>query len=149
MKRESFTCLVFAFLLLPTLPSMAGEMVEVRIETVLASNASREIDQRLGQIKQPLERLFRYSSYRLVQGERRKTKWGSPVSFNLPGGRYLQIVPKGYENNRVSMRVVLIEGDKPIVDTDLVLQNGGFFFMGGRRHQEGVLITSIYAAAEE
>ncbi len=47
------------------------------------------------------------------------------------------------------MRVVLIEGDKPMVDTDLILRNGGVFFVGGCRHQGGVLIISIGAVTEE
>jgi hypothetical protein len=44
---------------------------------------------------------------------------------------------------------MLIEGDRPMVDTQLILRNGGVFFVGGRRHQEGVLIISIGAATEE
>ena len=149
MNGNRITFPVFAALLLLCLPAVAGDMVEVRIETVLASNTPQEADRRLERIRAHLDRLFRYTSYRLVQGERRMTRWGSPTSFNLPGGRFLEVLPKSHANNRVSMHVIMIEGDKPIVNTELVLQNGGVFFVGGRTHDEGVLITSIGVAADE
>jgi hypothetical protein len=141
-------CVITSLFLL-ALDARAGEVVEITIETVLATNSSQEVDQRLGQIKQQLHTLFRYSSYRLVKEESRQTRWGDQASFNIPGGRYLQVIPKGFRDNCVSMRVMLIEGDRPMVDTQLILRNGGVFFVGGRRHQEGVLIISIGAATEE
>lgn len=149
MKMGRITLCAMAFFFLSALDSRAGEIVEIRIETVLATNSSQEVDQRLGQIKQQLDNLFRYSSYRLVKEESRRTRWGDRASFSIPGGRYLQVTPKSYRDNRVSMRVMLIEGDRPMVDTELILRNGGVFFVGGRRHQEGVLIISIGAATEE
>ena len=149
MKIGGISLCAVVFFFLSALDTRAGEVVEIRIETVLATNSSQEVDQRLGQIKQQLNNLFRYSSYRLVKEESRRTRWGDRASFNIPGGRYLQVIPKSYRDNRVSMRVVLIEGDRPMVDTELILRNGGVFFMGGRRHQEGVLIISIGAATEE
>jgi len=149
MRTDRITLYAIIFFSLSAISARAGEIVELRIETVLATNSSQEIDQRLGQIRRQLNNLFRYSSYRLVKEESRRTRWGIPASFNIPGGRYLQVIPKSYRDNRVSMRVVLIEGDKPMVDTNLILRNGGVFFVGGRRHQEGVLIISIGAATEE
>jgi hypothetical protein len=149
MKTDRITlcAIAFFFLLVPNV--RAGDIVELKIDTVLATNSSQEVDQRLGEMKRHLDSLFRYSSYRLVQEESRRARWGDPTSFNIPGGRYLQVIPKSYKDNRVSMRVMLIEGDKPAVDTELILRNGGVFFVGGRRHQEGVLIISIGAATEE
>ena len=146
-SRITLCTIAFSFLLVPN--ARAGDVVELKIDTVLATNSSQEVDQRLGEMKRQLDSLFRYSSYRLVKEESRRARWGDPTSFNIPGGRYLQVIPKSYKDNRVSMRVMLIEGDRPTVDTELILRNGWVFFVGGRRHQEGVLIISIGAATEE
>jgi hypothetical protein len=128
----------------------AGEMVELRIETVLASNVSQDFDERLTDIRHELG-AFRYKSYHLVQEEYRKVGWGDRADFALPGGRILQVMPKQFANERIALQVLIMEGPSPtpLMNTVLSLKNHGTLFFGGRRHQEGTLIIRIGATAEE
>lgn len=130
--------------------AVAGEMVELRIETVLATNGSQDFDDRLTDIRPQLS-AFRYSSYQLVQEERRRVGWGTRADFSLPGGRFLQVVPKAYVNERIALQVMLMEGatPTPLMSTALSIRNHGTLFVGGRKHQEGMLIIRIGATAEE
>lgn len=135
--------------LLWMLQATAGEMVELRIETVLGTDSSKDFDNRLDDMR-PQLRAFRYSSYRLVQEERRQVGWGKQADFSLPGGWFLQVVPKEYVNERIALQVMLMEGTAPtpLMSTDLFIPNHGTLFVGGRKHQEGMLIIRIGAAAE-
>jgi hypothetical protein len=128
----------------------AGETVELRIETVLASNTSPYFDTRLEEIRPQLVP-FRYKSYRLVQEERRRVGWGTQADFVLPGGRMLQVVPKQFEDERIALQVIIMEGTSPtpLMNTALSIKNHGTLFFGGRRHLEGTLIIRIGAAAED
>jgi hypothetical protein len=128
----------------------AGDTVELRIETVLASNTSPYFDNRLEDIRRQLG-AFRYTSYRLVQEERRRVGWGTQADFALPGGRMLQVVPKQFEDERIALQVIIMEGTSPtpLMNTALSIKNHGTLFFGGRRHQEGTLIIRIGAAAED
>jgi len=128
----------------------AGDAVELRIETVLASNTSPYFDNRLEDIRRQLG-AFRYKSYRLVQEERRRVGWGTQADFALPGGRMLQVVPKQFEDERIALQVIIMEGTSPtpLMNTALSIKNHGTLFFGGRRHQEGTLIIRIGAAAED
>src|SRR5215475_11968410 len=139
-----------ASVLLGLSSAFAGEMVELQIETVLATNSSQDFDNRLNDIR-PQLRAFRYQSYRLVQEERRRVGWGKQADFTLPGGRFLQVVPKHYANERIALQVMLMEGSSPtpLMDTALSIRNHGTLFFGGRQHQGGTLIIRIGAAAEE
>jgi hypothetical protein len=127
--------------------SPAANAVEVRIGAVLASNSGKEFDARLASLHHQFNALFPYSSYRLVKEERQQVPWGAKVGFDIPGGRYLLVIPKGCKNNRVSMKVMIIEGSRPIVDTALSLRNHGTFLVGGPHGNQGVLILSIGADA--
>lgn len=127
--------------------SPAPNAVEVRIGAVLASNSGKEFDARLASLHRQFNTLFPYSSYRLVKEERQKVPWGTRVGFDIPGGRYVLVIPKGYKNNRVSMKVMVIDGSRAIVDTALSLRNHGTFLVGGPRQRNGVLILSIGADA--
>ncbi|MGD9765336.1 MAG: hypothetical protein AB7V27_16685 [Candidatus Binatia bacterium] len=122
------------------------EGVEVRIDTVLASNSGTAFDSALSRLKGPFVSLFPYSSYRLIQGERRVVAWRREEQFMLPGGRYLVIMPRGVQGDRVSLNVMLIHGTRPLVSTVLSLKNRGTFLVGGPPHGEGVLIIAIGAA---
>ncbi len=148
VSRLALFC--FAGTLLWALQAIAGEMVELRVETVLASNSSQEFDNRLTDIRPQLNE-FRFSSYQLVQEERRRVDWGKQANFSLPGGRFLQVVPKEYTNKRIALQVMLMEGTTPtpLMNTLLSIRNHGTVYFGGRKHQEGMLIIRIGATADE
>jgi len=150
MRGSTFRLCGVAGALIIIAPVFAGETVDLRIETVLASNASPYFDARLEDIRRQLGS-FRYKSYRLVQEERRSVGWGNQADFTLPGGRILQVVPKQFENGRIALQVMILEGTSPtpFMNTAISIKNHGTLFFGGRRHQEGTLIIRIGAAAEE
>jgi hypothetical protein len=125
--------------------SPAANAVEVRIGAVLASNSSQEFDARLASLHRQFDTLFPYSSYRLVKEERQRVPWGAKVGFDIPGGRYVMVIPREFKNDRVSMKVMVIEGSRPIVNTAVSLRNHATFLVGGPRQHEGVLILSIGA----
>src|SRR5262249_31679856 len=121
------------------------EEVEVRIDTILASNAGKAFDPALASLRQPFVGLFPYSSYRLLQGEQRRVAWRREAEFLIPGGRYLVVVPRGYKDGRVQLNVMLIQGSRPLVNTVLALKNHGVFLVAGPHYKEGVLVIAIGA----
>ncbi len=146
-RSGSGSLLVCAAILLAAAARAAeGDGVEVRIDTVLASNTGRNFDSALISLQQPFQSLFPYSSYRLIQGERRLIGWKREERFMLPGGRYLVVIPRGLQNDRVSLNVMLIHGTRPLVNTVLSLKNHGTFLVGGPHYKEGVLIIAIGAS---
>lgn len=118
---------------------------ELSIGAVVASNTGREFDTRLAFIQKPLNSLFPYTSYRLLKKETRNVQWGGPAAFDLPGGRYVVIVPREFKDGRISLKVLVIDGSRPLVDTTLALRNEGTFLVGGPRHDSGVLLIAIGA----
>ena len=129
--------------------AMPEDGVEVRIDTVLASSAGKRFDPALAPLKRPFTQLFPYSSYRLVQGERRVMPWRREERFLLPGGRYLVITPRGMYGDQVSLGVMLIQGARPLVNTVLSLKDRGVFLVGGPRYGDGVLIIAIGARTRQ
>jgi hypothetical protein len=119
--------------------------VEVRIDTVVASNTGKAFDSALASLRQSFIALFPYTSYRLIQGEERLVGWRREAEFLVPGGRYLVVVPRGYKNGRIQLNVMLIQGARPLVNTDLALKNHGVFLVAGPRYEEGTLIIAIGA----
>jgi len=126
-------------------PAAADEEVEVRIDTVLASNSGKVFDPALAALRQPFVGLLPYSSYRLVQGEQRRVAWKREAEFLLPGGRYLVVIPRGYKDGRVLLNLMLISGTRPLVNTALALKNHGVFLVAGPSYEGGTLIIAIGA----
>jgi hypothetical protein len=128
-------------------PPVASEEIEVRIDTVVASNAPKaSFDPALASLQQPFGRMFTYSSYRFVQGEQRRVNFRREAEFLLPGGRNLVIVARGYKDDRVLLNVMLLAGPRPLVNTALALKNHGVFLLAGPRFEEGTLIIAIGAS---
>ena len=121
--------------------------IDVQVTTVLAFERGPS-DVQLTQYRPRLRRLAGYRSFRIVREERRQSSWGRDETFALPGGRVLRVVPKGMRDEGVLMRILLLNGAKAIVDTDVRLQNRGVMFIGERHDPEsteGALIIMVRA----
>ena len=134
-----------AALCVPETRAQESTGVEIRIGAVFASNTEQSFDQRLATMRRQFDTLFPYTSYRLIKEELRTVTWGRQAGFDLPGGRYLLVIPREYKDGRVSMKLMLVEGSRPLFDTVVSLRNQGTFLIGGPRHQDGVLIIAIGA----
>lgn len=128
--------------------ALAEGEVAVHVRTVLATDSGIEVDSRLASYRRQLRGLFHYSSYRLVKEEERHGPFGSPSNFEIPGGRYLEVLPVALKQDRLRLKVLLIEGTSPPpLDTDFTVPNHGNIWVGGPRNPDGVLLISIGAEA--
>ena len=70
---------------------------------------------------------------------------GGTLAFDLPGGRILHVEPSGIDGDMISMELVLFQGPRPVMTTDLKLRNHGVLILGGPRYEQGMLIVEIGA----
>lgn len=130
---------------LAAIAAHAQERVALEVGTVLATNASTHIDAQLASVRGQLQRLFQYTSYRLVKQETNEVSCGNPASFEIPGGRHLEVTAKDTRGGRVALNVALMKGRHELVRTDLTLGKRGTIMVGGPRYENGVLIIWIGA----
>jgi hypothetical protein len=146
--------LLFSYLiiiLIAAYPTGAAESpsqtVRVKIGTILANNQSDEIDPKLNAMRNQLK-VMKYRSYRLLKEETQNVPWQGNAAFDIPGGRSLVVTPQEFRNKQLALKVRLQQGDKPVVDTTVRLNNGGNFLLGGPPHEGGALVLSISATAQ-
>ncbi len=121
--------------------------LEVQITTVRASERGPS-DAQLVDLRPRLRRLVGYHSFQIVRDERRRCEWQTGEAFTIPGGRMLHVVPKAMRDQAVLMSVKLMDGSRPLVDTDVRLQNRGVMLFGvgqDSRAAEGALIIMLRA----
>lgn len=119
--------------------------VQIRIDSVLATDTNQGCDYRLSSLRRHLKHLFHFSTYRLVSHDDRRTRFGQTVAFTLPGGRILHVIARGMDGDMIDMQIVLFQGEEPLMATDFKLMNRGVLLVGGPRYDEGMLIVSIEA----
>jgi len=122
-----------------------SQPVQIKIGTIQATNQAECLDAQLAKMKQQLE-VVKYRCYRLMREDTKKGAWQANTAFEIVGGRSLIVMPYEFRNNRISLKVRLLEGEKPIVDTTVRFPNKGNFLLGGPAHEGGVLILSISAS---
>jgi hypothetical protein len=123
------------------------QSVQVSIGTILASNQSDDFDVKLKGMEGQLK-VLKYRSYRLLKNESQTVPWRGAKVFEIPGGRSLTVTPQEFQDNRISMKVRLTQGQKPVLDTTVKIPNKGNFILGGPPHEGGALVLSISAAAQ-
>lgn len=124
-----------------------AQFVQVSIGTILASNQNDEFDAKLKGMETQLK-VLKYKSYRLLKNESQSVPWRGEKVFEIPGGRTLTVMPQEIKDNRVSMKVRLTQGQKPVLDTTVKIPNKGNFILGGPPHEGGALVLSISASAQ-
>ena len=120
-------------------------VVELHVDAVLASDTNQGMDKRLAWMGHQLQGLFGFSTYHLETHEDGQTECGKMMTFALPGGHILHVQPRAIDGNMIAMELVLFEGARPMMTTDLKLKNNGRLIVGGPRYQDGMLIISIGA----
>jgi hypothetical protein len=142
--------LLSSFLLVAVYADGADNMiqpVQLKIGTILASNQSDEFDARLKPMENQLK-VMKYRSYRLLKEETQSVPWNDNATFEIPGGRSLDVSPQDSKDKQIALKVRLTEGAKPLLDTTVRLQRRGYFLLGGPPHEGGALVISIFASAQ-
>ncbi len=123
-------------------------MVTIHVDSVLAADTNEGVDSRLQKkMGRRLQALFSYTTYRLVSHQDGQTECGKMIVFTLPGGRILHVQPRAVDHGMIAMELLLFQGPRPLMSTDLKLKNNGMLIVGGPRYQQGMLIISIGASA--
>ena len=124
---------------------MRPQIVIVRVDSVLAADTNQGIDPQLGPMGPRLHKMFRYTTYQLVSEQNGRTEMGKMIEFTMPGGRILHIEPRSIDGNMIAMEVLLFQGEKPMLTTDLKLPDNGNLIVGGPHYEQGELIITIGA----
>jgi hypothetical protein len=151
MRPGSILVLLIAFFAIgtPGQALAAGDhrpIVTVHVDSVLAADTNEGIDVRLEKMGHRLQALFSYTTYRLVSHQDGQTECGKMIAFTLPGGRILHVQPRAVDRDMIAMELVLFQGPRPLMTTDLKLRNNGVLIVGGPRYEQGMLIISIGAS---
>ena len=121
------------------------QVIVLQIESVLAADTNQGIDPHLGVMGPRLKKMFNYTTYELVSVQNGRAEMGKMIEFTMPGGRILHIEPQSVDGNMIAMEVLLFQGEKPMLTTDLKLPNKGRLIVGGPHYEQGALIISIGA----
>ena len=122
------------------------KQVNVYIDSVMAADTNEGTDPRLGGMDKKLRGLFGFSTYSLIGHNEGQTDCGKMIAFTLPGGKILHVQPRAIDADMIAMEIVLFDGTRPMMTTDLKLKNNGTLIVGGPRYEQGMMIISIGAS---
>ncbi len=148
-RLGSFLICASIFALAPIGQALAGptpRQVSIHVDSVLAADTHEGVDARLAPLGRKLQGLFAYTTYSLVSHQDGITECGKMIAFMLPGGKILHIQPRAVDGDMIAMEIVLFDGTRPMMTTDLKLKDNGTLIVGGPRYEQGMLIISIGAS---
>jgi len=150
LRPGSLTLLIIALTAFatPGLPyaQTASKQIYVYIDSVMAADTNEGADPRLAPMIPKLHGLFGFSTYNLIGHNEGQTDCGKMIAFTLPGGKILHVQPRAVDGDMIAMEIVLFDGTRPMMTTDLKLKNNGTLIVGGPRYEQGMMIISIAAS---
>lgn len=145
IRATALQALVAAVLLLAPCLLHAAPSVSIEVGIVQASSEGSSIDPALSKLKSKLQEMFKYTSYRMLDRQKRTLAVGETGEIPLPGNRVFKAVPASIEGSKVKLDVQILEGGKNRLTSTLGLNRGGMVLVGGPSYQNGVLILVISA----
>jgi hypothetical protein len=141
------TAVAFIGLLLIAQIAAASPDAKVAIDVgvVVASHDGPTMDPELSSIRNELQSMFNYSSYRMIDRLKRTLSVDETGEFGLPGGRSMRVTPVPAKGNKVRLAVQIMEGERNLLSTTLGMSRGGMVIVGGPSYRKGVLILIISA----
>jgi hypothetical protein len=124
-------------------------VILLHVDEVIAADTGEGIDERLLPMGGRLESLFRYTTYRLISHQVGRTECGGTAAFTLPGGWIVHVEPSAVHDDMIAMELMLFQGARPMMTTDVRMRNHGMLIIGGPHYQQGMLIIPIGADAPE
>jgi hypothetical protein len=124
-------------------------IILLHVDEVIAADTGEGIDERLLPMGGRLESLFRYTTYRLISHQVGRTECGRTAAFTLPGGWIVHVEPSAVRDDMIAMELMLFQGARPMMTTDVRMRNHGMLIIGGPHYQQGMLIIPIAADAPE
>jgi hypothetical protein len=124
-------------------------VILLHVDEVIAADTGEGIDERLLPMGGRLESLFRYTTYRLISHQVDRTECGRTAAFTLQGGWIVHIEPSAVRDDMIAMELMLFQGARPMMTTDVRMRNHGMLIIGGPHYQQGMLIIPIGADAPE
>ena len=126
-----------------------NRVILLHVDEVIAADTGEGIDERLLPMGGRLESLLPYTTYRLISHQVDRTECGRAAAFTLPGGWIVHIEPSAVRNDMIAMELMLFQGARPMMTTDVRMRNHGMLILGGPHYQQGMLIIPIGADAPE
>jgi hypothetical protein len=130
-------------------PLKRHRVILLHVDEVIAADTGEGIDERLLPMGGRLESLFRYTTYRLISHQVGRTECGGTAAFTLPGGWIVHVEPSAVRDNMIAMELMLFQGARPMMTTDVRMRNHGMLIIGGPHYRQGMLIIPIGADAPE
>ena len=124
-------------------------VILLRVDEVIAADTGLGVDDRLLPMGLRLQSLFSYTTYRLISHQVSRTECGRTAAFTLPGGWIVHVEPSAVRDNMIAMELMLFQGARPMMTTDVRLRNHGMLIVGGPHYEQGMLIIPIGADAPE
>jgi hypothetical protein len=120
--------------------------IYIYIDTVLAADTKEGVDPRLVPMMPKIQGLFSFSTYSLVNHQEGETECGKMIAFTIPSGKILHVQPRAVDGDMIAMEIVLFDGTRPMMTTDLKLKDKGTLIVGGPRYEQGMMFMSIGAS---
>jgi len=140
-----FAFLCFCLCATCVAPAIGGDALNVTIEVIRADPESTVIDPKLEDLAKELRPVLNYTGFTMVKECKVRLIRDEERTVMLSSGRLLKLHFMGFEKKEARLIVGIMEKDREIFRTTLLLVDKGNILIGGPAYETGVLLLRIGA----
>ena len=125
-------------------PALASAESHIEIKLIKATTSEKpSVAEELKELARTFKRFPGFNTFALAAEDKMSLKLGEVASMDAPGGKKIQVTYRGVSKGFVKLRFKLGE-----LEMNVRVHNGGVFFHGGYKHDDGRLIVSVRATSD-
>ncbi len=143
MKKLSLLLLMASLFFLYSDKLYAVEKLDVKVDVILASSEGNDVDASLKEIKSKLQRMFKFSSYKLLKSEGFIINPGESFAMNIAGNIKMTVEHRYFSENFAVLKAKVSNPIRLFADTQFRLRKRKSFYIGGISYNSKVIIIRI------
>jgi hypothetical protein len=144
---RAFWC---AWVLLATAGARADEPARCKIAMVHALEGQGGVDPKIERLKPYFEKppFTAWKQFKLLDEKSLEVKPGAPAEFKLPNGKdgsltYVDHLLRDGGKHRLRLKLAISDQGKKLLETVIVLDEGGVFLQAGQKLAQGLLVLAF------
>ena len=145
-KNKIIICLLTGLMSLALLgptSSLAGSSLKVKVDVIKADRKSSHVDPQLNDLVKELAPVLNFTGFTLIKKSEMRLNHNEKDLVLLSSDRALELLFLGFDENQGRLQVRIMDKNKEMFKTVVLLVDNGHVLIGGPPQNGGVLLLRI------
>lgn len=145
MKTKKIILYSVILILISQASAFAFSSINAKVELIKATKNSKVVDPKLKDLIDEITPVLNYTGFTFIKKSEQELNTGQSSIVSMSTEKSLKLIFSGFEEEGARVRVEILEKNKKVFHTVLILVDDSFVLLGGPKYEDGMMLIRIGA----